>query len=180
MKQFLVIIILLSYNLSNAQHSERFEEILSELKEIESKADTIRYGNGKAWWISTLTTYEHNTEKYSTYTGRQVQYYRNGQIASEILMDKYGNILSWNGFDRLGNKTIESLTTEIDSDASDLSEFFTSEKHINFKRHIKLYKCSKKLGVCYLHKEGQRINGKKKGLWKTYSENGDVKKEKVY
>lgn len=95
-------------------------------------------------------------------------------------MDKYGNILSCKVFDRLGNKTIESLTTEIDSDASDLNAFFDSEKHISFKRHVKLYKCSKKLGIYYLHKEGQRVNGKKKGLWKTYSENGDVKKEKVY
>ncbi|WP_281847079.1 hypothetical protein [Olleya namhaensis] len=141
MKHFLVIIILLSYNLTIAQHSERLEEILSELKEVDSKADTIHYGNGKAWWISTLTTYEYNTEKYSTYSGKQVQFYKNEQIASETLMDKYGNILSWKGFDRLGNKTIESLTTEIDSDASDLNEFFDSEKHISFKRHVKLYKC---------------------------------------
>ncbi|WP_272022738.1 hypothetical protein [Olleya namhaensis] len=80
MKHFLVIIILLSYNLTIAQYSERLEEILSELKEVDSKADTIHYGNGKAWWISTLTTYEHNTDKYSTYSGKQVQFYKNGQI----------------------------------------------------------------------------------------------------
>lgn len=172
--------LLLIYNLSYAQHTDRFKKIVSELEEIESKPDTIFYGNGKIWWISTITIYQFNSENYSTHSGKQTQYYKNGQIASEVLLGKYGNTISWNSYDREGNKTSESITTEIDSNANNLTEFFDSDEHISFKRIEKYYKCSYKLQVCYLFKEGQIVNGKKVGLWKTYNENGDLKKEKNY
>src|SRR5690554_1871339 len=159
MKRFLTIISLfLICNFSNAQHSDRFKKIVSELEEIESKPDTIFYVNGKIWWISTITTYKYNSENYSTHSGKQTQYYKNGQIASEVLLGKYGNIISWNSYDRDGNKTSESITTEIDSDANNLTEFFESDEHISFKRNEKYYKCSYKLQVCYLFKEGQTVN----------------------
>ncbi len=109
-----------------------------------------------------------------------IHYYKSGQIASESFLDKYGNILSWNAFDRNGNKTRESVTTEIDSDAKNINEFFDSPADIKFKRYNRLYKCSGKLGNCYLYKEGQRVNGKKSGLWTTYFANGEIKKEKEY
>ncbi|WP_166962074.1 toxin-antitoxin system YwqK family antitoxin [Yeosuana marina] len=181
MKPFLTIIFLfLICNLSNAQYTDRFKKIVNELKEIESKPDTIFYGNGKIWWISTITTYKYKSENYSTHTGKQTQYYKNGQIASEVFLGKYGNILSWISYDQKGNKTSESITTEIDSNADNLTEFFDSDKHISFKRNDKYYKCSYKLQICYLFKEGQTVNGKKVGLWKTYTENGELKKEKNY
>lgn len=181
MKRFLIIIFLFFIcNSSNAQHTDKFKKIVSELEEIESKADTIFYRNGKIWWTSTIVTYCYNSEKYSTYTGKQTQYYKNYQIASEIQLDKYGNIISWNSFDRDGNKTSEFVTTEIDSSAKNMMEFFNSDKHISFKRIEKTYKCSYKLQVCYLFKEGQTVNEKKTGLWKTYDEYGKLKREKIY
>jgi hypothetical protein len=61
------------------------------------------------------------------------------------MYDMYGNpIILKFGYDRDGNKTIESVTIEIDSNAENLIEFFESEKHITFKREIKYYKCSLK------------------------------------
>lgn len=181
MKRLLTIIfLLLICNLSNAQHTDRFKKIVSELEEMESKPDTIFDGNGKVWWISTITTYKYNSENYSTFSGKQIQYYKNGQVASDVFLEKYGNIISWNSYDREGNKTSESITTEIDSNANNLTEFFDSDEHISFKRIEKYYKCSNKLQVCYLFKEGQTVNRKKVGLWKTYNENGELKKEKTY
>lgn len=181
MKRILTLIfLLLIFNLSNAQQSDRVNEIVNELKEVGSKPDTIFYKNGKIWWKSTLTTYEYNSETFTLYTGEQIQYYKNGNIANESIYDKYGNLLSWYGYDRDGNKMIESVTTEIDSNAENLIQFFESEKHITFKREVKYYKCSYKLGNYYLHKEGQTINGKKSGIWKIYNENGNLKKEKQY
>jgi antitoxin component YwqK of YwqJK toxin-antitoxin module len=181
MKRILtIILLLLIFNLSNAQQSDRVIEIVKDLKKVESKPDTIFYGNGKIWWKSTLTTYEYNSETFSLYSGEQIQYYKNGKIANESIYDMYANLLSWNGYDRDGNKTIESVTTEIDSNAENLIEFFESEKHITFKREVKYYKCSRKLKICYLYKEGQTKNGKKSGTWKFYKENGEIKKEKRY
>ena len=181
MKRFLTIIfLLLICNLSNAQHTDKFKKIVSELEEIDSKPDTVFYENGKIWWISTTTTYKYNSQNYTTHSGKQTQFYENGQIASEAILGKYGNIISWNSYDREGNKTSESITTEIDSNANNLTEFFDSDEHISFKRIEKYYKCLNKLQVCYLFKEGQTVNGKKVGLWKTYTENGELKKEKNY
>lgn len=181
MKQFLTIIfILLICNLSNGQHSDRFKKIVGQLEEIESKPDTTFYGNGKIWWISTITTYKYNSKNYSTHSGKQTQYYKNGQIASEVLLGKYGNVIFWNSYDRKGNKTYECITTEIDSNANNLTEFFESDQHISFKRIEKYYQCSYQLKVCYLFKEGQTVNGKKVGLWKIYNEYGELKKEKNY
>ncbi|GGG58700.1 hypothetical protein [Bizionia arctica] len=181
MKQFLsILFLLLIYNLSNAQHTIRFKKIVKDLKQIESKPDTIYYGNGQIWWKSTITTYEFNSEMYSIHTGIQTQYYKNGKIASEVVLDNYGIVLSWNAFDTDGNKTSESITTEIDSNAKNLTDFFESDKHLDLKRKVKYYKCSYKLGVCYLFKEGQTINGKNTGLWKTHTEYGALKKEKTY
>lgn len=180
MKRFLTILfLLLICNLSNAQHTDRFKKIVSEIEEIESKPDTIFYKNGKIWWINTVTTYRYNLENYSTYSGKQIQYYKNGQIASEAFLGKFGNILSWNSYDRKGNKKTESITTEIDSNADNPTEFFHSDKHLIFKRNVKYFKYSYKLQICYLFKEGQTLNGKSVGLWKTYNEKGELTKEKI-
>ncbi|WP_379937509.1 hypothetical protein [Mariniflexile gromovii] len=109
-----------------------------------------------------------------------VQYYKNGMIANEYSLDNYGNIKSIKGFDRKGNKTFESLAIEIDSKAKSLDEFFESLDHMNFKTWTSMYRCSSNLGVSYLYKEGLWINGKKNGVWTTYHENGDIKKEKIF
>lgn len=181
MRPFLTIIfLLLICNLSRAQHTDRFKKLVNELEKIESKPDTIFYENGKIWWTSTITSYKYNSETYSTYSGKQTQYYKNGKIASELLLGNFGNILSWESFDREGNKTSESITIELDSNAKNLFEFFKNDEHLTFKRKIKKYKCSNKLGIYYLFKEGQTLNGKKNGLWKTYRENGELKKQKTY
>ncbi|PHQ27803.1 hypothetical protein, partial [Leeuwenhoekiella nanhaiensis] len=106
MKRFpAIIFLLLICNLSNAQHTDKFKKIVSELEEIDSKPDTVFYENGKIWWISTTTTYKYNSQNYTTHSGKQTQFYENGQIASEAILGKYGNIISWNSYDREGNKT---------------------------------------------------------------------------
>ncbi len=175
-----IIIIILIGHSSNAQHTTRFLEIVKDLEQVSCKTDTTYYKNGKIWWTSCWTTYEYNSENYSTRTGRIVQYYKSGQIANEYYLDNYGNIKSMMGFDRKGNKTTESVTSEIDSNAKSLNEFFESQDHMTFTTFNPIYRCSKKLGTYYLYKEGQRVNDKKNGVWTTYYENGEIKKEKVY
>ncbi|AXP83071.1 MORN repeat variant [Mariniflexile rhizosphaerae] len=176
----IIIFSFLICNLSIAQHSDRFLELVKDLKKIGSEVDTTYYKNGKILWIICWTTYEYNSEEFSTATGKLVQYHKNGQVADESCLGKYGNILSSKGFDRNGNKTVEFVTTEIDSEAKSLDEFFDSLGEVRFKRYYRHYKCSNKLGICYLYKEGQRVNGKKNGLWTTYNENGEIRKEKEY
>ena len=178
-RNFTIIFLVLISNLCNSQHSERFLELVKDLEQINCKTDTTYYKNGNVWWTTCWTTYEYNSEKHSTRTGQMVQYYKSGQIANEYSLDNYGNIKSMKGFDRKGNKTVESVTTEIDSKAKSMDEFFDSQDHMTFKTYSAIYRCSK-LGTYYLYKEGQWINRKKNGVWTTYFENGEIKKEKVY
>ncbi|MFD0991569.1 hypothetical protein ACFQ1R_15835 [Mariniflexile jejuense] len=179
-RNFTIIFLVLISTLCNSQHSERFLELVKDLEQITCKTDTTYYKNGNVWWTTCWTTYEYNSEKYSTRTGKMVQYYKSGQIANEYSLDNYGNIKSRKNFDRKGNKTLESVTIEIDSNAKSMDEFFDSQNHMTFKTYTAIYRCSKKLGTYYLYKEGQWINGKKNGVWTTYDDNEEVKKEKEY
>lgn len=181
MKSILTILVIItSSNLSNAQYSTKVNEFIKDLVAIDSKSDTIFYNKGKIKWTSSYTTFRYKAEIYSTQTGKLTQYYKNGQIATEINLGKYGYILSLNSFDKKGNLISEATTVEIDTNAKNSQEFFQAEKHISIKRTIKKYKYTKKSATPYLYQEGQTINGKKIGLWKTYSITGDLEKKKTY
>jgi len=99
---------------------------------------------------------------------------------NEFIYDKFGNVLKWSTYDKDNNLIYESITTFIDTNAANAIGFLKDGKHLREAHYSKYYKCSYKLGVCYLYKEGERVNGKKNGTWKSYSTNGTLKKEKVY
>ncbi|MDO5981764.1 hypothetical protein [Flavivirga spongiicola] len=181
MKSILAIIILLLIGYSSyAQHTDRFLELVKNLEQVSCKKDTVFYKNRNVWWTMCWTTYEHDSEKYSTRTGEMVQYYKNGQIAHQYFLDNYGNMKTMKVFDRKGNKVEEYVTTKIDSNAKTLIEFFESQDHMKFNTWTSIYRCSSKLGIPYLYKEGLRVNGNKNGVWTTYYDNGEIKKEKEY
>jgi len=180
MRLSLIILLILFTSFNYGQHSDRYNQLVKDLKKIGSTTDTIYYKNGNIEWITTQTTYEYDSVLYRNYTGKQIHYYKNGQIISETLKDDYGNILNLRWYDRDGNKTYESILIEIDTRANSISEFFYGKNLWDFKRYDKEYKCSYKFDVCYLFREGLRINKKKKGLWKTYNADGTLKKEKEY
>ncbi|WP_406684364.1 hypothetical protein N1F78_01135 [Seonamhaeicola sp. MEBiC1930] len=175
----IIILTLISYS-SNAQHTVRFLNLVKDLEQVSCQKDTIFYKNGNIRWTMCSTNYKHNSEKFWAKTGKMVQYYKNGQIAHEYFFDNYGNLKRIKIFDRKGNKVEEYLTTEIDSNAKSLNDFFESQDHISDKTYTQFYRCSNKNGIYFLFKEGLRVNGKKKGVWTTYFENGEVKKEKEY
>ena len=179
-RNFSIIFLLLIWNLSSSQHSDRFLELVKDLQKISCKTDTTYYKNDNIWWTMCWTTYEHNSEKYWARTGEMVQYYKNGQIAHKYFLDNYGNLKTMKVFDRKGNKVEEYITTKIDSNAKTLIEFFESQDHMKFNTWTSIYRCSSNLGVFYLYKEGLRVNGKKNGVWTTYYDNGEIKKEKEY
>lgn len=105
MKSILTIILsLLIGHLSNARHTTKVLEIVKDLKHVSFEIDTTFYKNGKVWWTTCWTTYEYNSENYSSRTGSMFQYYKNGKVANEYCLDNYGNIKSMKGFDRNGIK----------------------------------------------------------------------------
>ncbi len=179
-RNFTIIFLLLIWNLSSSQHSDRFLELVKDLEKVSCKTDTTYYKNGNIWWTMCSTNYIYNSEKYWAKTGKMVQYYKNGQIAHEYCFDNYGNMKTLKVFDRKGNKLEEHVTTEIDSKAKSLNEFFESQDHISDKTYSQFYRCSSKNGIYFLYKEGLRVNGNRNDVWTTYFENGEKKKEKKY
>ena len=73
----------------------------------------------------------------------------------------------------------ESTTISIDTKAKSPREFLLRDRKIILTTLEAKYKCSKDC-QWYKHKEGKRRNGRKIGLWKTYSESGEVLSEKSY
>ena len=176
---FLSYVFLISW-CSSAQYSDRFQKLAKELQKVESRIDTLYYPNGSIWSIESYTIYAHDHRNVSYLSGRNIQYYRNGQVLNDILFDTYGIALTWSTYYRDGTKSSESSTYEIDTSAKDLKEFLETDGHINIKKNVIEYRCDNNTKTLYIYKKGVTYNGKKFGLWLTYHEDGTVKREKIY
>jgi len=138
--------------LSFSQHTERFKELTKDVKKDMTKMDTLYFGNGNIEYTIEIVGYVHNGEEVKTQTGKTVLYYKSGIVAREDLQDDFGNWLTSKYYNRSGVLTEEWITTEIDTRAKNLDEFFKSVYHIDFKRIIKHYRFSKKTNELYPYK----------------------------
>ncbi|KJD34157.1 hypothetical protein PK35_05380 [Tamlana nanhaiensis] len=181
MKSILIVIILalIGYS-SNAQHTDRFVKLVKDLEQVSCKKDTMFYKNGTIKRVMCSTNYKYNSEKFWARTGKMIEFYKNGQIAQEYFLDNYGNLMRMKIFDRKGNKLEEYVTTEIDSNAKSLDDFFESNDHIVYKTFCQIYKYSKNSESYFLYEEGLRADTKKIGKWIKYYDNGKVKKENEF
>ena len=181
-KRFILLFgmsLLIKFSL-NAQYSAEYLRII---EKINSPTDSIkvedRYENGNIRTSGYQINYSQNGENYCYLTGKHFLYFRSGQW-NETTYDSIGNLMSQRAFDPDGNLYYESKTTYISSTATTVREFLDSDKHLIFKRMVKYFKYSDEFDKYYLQKEGNRVNGKRSGIWKFYYSNGQLRKEKVY
>ncbi len=163
-----------------SQHTEKFNNITSNLKPSDSLTVDLKFSNGKQKEIGKIYEYEFNDYVYSFYYGKQIEYYRDGSLAYENEYNDYGILLSCKWYVGSNNLLRESETLKIDSNAKNVKEFFEKEKHLTITTKEKIYRYDNKKCEYYLKKEGLRINGKKTGLWKIYEKDGSTKKEEMY
>ena len=182
MKPYITIIFsILIFNFSSAQQTTEYNDFVNQFKIVDSKPLINYWKNGNLQFKTTENTYEYNKEIFNTYSGELNWYHENGQISFEGLVDQYGKLMYLKTYDEDGNITGESIVTKIDSRARSVTEFINPGKGVISKVvKVKHYRFSKKLGANYLHQEGVTISGKKRGLWKTYTKEGKLKKEKIY
>jgi len=71
MRLSLIILLILFTSFNYGQHSDRYNQLVKDLKKIGSTTDTIYYKNGNIEWITTQTTYEYDSVLYRNYTYRK-------------------------------------------------------------------------------------------------------------
>lgn len=174
-----IIILFLSLK-CYSQHSEKFKTLSSNIKPIDTLAVNLKFNNGKQREIAKLYTYVIGNNSYNFYSGKRITYYKNGTIAYESEYDDFGNILNYKWYDGENNLWYESETIKIDTEAIDIDYFLEYDDHLTVTITEKIYRFDKVTCEYYLKKEGQRINGKKNGIWRTFHPDGNIKKEKKY
>lgn len=174
-----IVILLLSLN-CYSQHSEEFVKLTSNLKPLEIIKVDLKYSNGNQKEIGTIYEYEFDGYIYSNFSGKHIQYYKDGSIAVECDYDDFGILLSSKYYYGDGNLWFSSKTLIIDTKSANLKDFFKKSTELTVTENEKNFRYDSKTCEYYLKKSGNRINGKKTGVWITYFENGEVKKEKSY
>lgn len=174
-----IVILLLSLN-CYPKYSEEFVKLTSNLKPIDPIKVDLKYSNGNQKETGTVYEYEFDGYIYSNFFGKHIQYYKDGSIAVECDYDDFGILLSSKHYYGDGNLWFSSKTLTIDTKSANLKDFFQKSSHLIVTENEKNFRFDSKTCEYYLKKSGNRINGKKTGVWITYAENGVVKKEKVY
>ncbi|WP_400078577.1 hypothetical protein [Winogradskyella sp. R77965] len=137
------------------------------------------FKNGKIKRCGLIKYYRHGDFYYKLNVGKHIRYYKNGTKTTTVY-DDWGTSLTNTYHDSEGNLISQSITTLVETTASNLDEFLTSGKHITFKTYFEDFAYDRKSCEYYLKKTGQSDNGKREGLWKYYYPSGELKKEKNY
>jgi len=177
-KNLIIIFYFFGAFTSYSQYSERFNEITESITRSEFKIDTTFFSNGNIKKIKGISTYDYEGDKIFIETGEIIRFYRNGKIKTHFVTDNFGIYLSGLYYNRSGDITREFLTTEIDTSIEDPELFFSTQSHIDFKRHHKYYRYSKKIDAYYLYAEDFQtvVNDEKKILRKFINPDGEVTK----
>jgi antitoxin component YwqK of YwqJK toxin-antitoxin module len=179
LKLIILFLIFLSQDIYS-QHSDTFVKLTKNIIPTDSLTINKKFKNGNQKEIGKIYEYEIEGYIYSNYAGKQIGYYRNGSIAYEYEYDDFGCLLSCKSYDGQNNLWNESLTIKIDSNATGTNDFFEDDNHLTIIMDEKVYRYDNEKCDYYLKKQGQRINGKKNGVWKTFYVDGTVKKKDLY
>ncbi len=163
-----------------SQHSDRFIELVQNLKPVDSSYNENSYTDGSLKNKGLLVYYEMPEYTYSKKTGIWMEYYRNGTLKMKSEYDNWGNVLSKSLYNLDGSISSEMITTFIDSDLPTSKDYFRKNESVWITIKIKNYRFGKSIGKTYLREVGFIKGGKRIGTWKTYSQIGKLEKEMNY
>ena len=169
--KFVIIIILFTSGFSlYAQHSEKFIELIQNLKPIDSIVKIKKFRNGKIKEIYKSLVYEHGEYNYEVLSGKQQLFLKTGQLFIEQSYDNFGNLLYQKQINESGNiyKIIETNRIDLKKDIL-IEELLSSNKNLIIESFEKEFNRTEKNRKLKLWKEGKRKNGKKTGKWKIYN-----------
>lgn len=163
-----------------SQHTKRFLELTKDLVPFKQTVTLLKNKNNTIKTKFKFNTYKFENEKFICEYGNRKVYNYKGEIEEDIEHDNFGNIITQKFYDKNGR-----VIKEINAKRIDLISDTNKEEHLNIKLITtkslqEEYKFSKKLNKMYLFKKGYLKDKEKKGVWTTYNEKGEVRKEKVY
>lgn len=161
-----------------SQHTERFQNLAKSIELDSVLRDTVYSRNGSIKSLYEQSFYTFDDIIVSTFTGESKVYHSNGNVARHDMQDPFGNWLWSKYYNKNGVLTKEWITTEIDTRAKSIEQFFSSHEHIDFKRTIKHYRISKMSDQLYTHKIEYLVLSDNIGGGKVehFAENGQLKR----
>jgi hypothetical protein len=161
----------------NSQQTEKYLFYAKKIKPIKSDKITEKYKNEKIKSSYTLTTFNFKGNEYDFYSGKFIEYKKNGKKSYERTMDLFGSLLNSVTYLCCG-MIVKSETIDLDTTAKSLEEFLFGRKSTPIITLEKEFYINDKKELI-LWKKGIMVNGKKSGIWEIY-EDGKIKKKKKY
>ncbi|WP_290699226.1 hypothetical protein [Lacinutrix sp.] len=182
MKHFLLLVLfIVSVTALNAQHTKSYIEFTNNFILVDTITIDTKFSNGLKKDSGTKLVYKYKDYVYEFLSGGYIQYDKKGNIITNSKFDNFGNYLSYKYYDSKGNLIEDSVFNTIDINTNNLEDFMANTyKNTVLFGYKKQYTFSNKLCLNYLKKEGKIESFKKIGVWKIYSETGELKKEKIY
>ena len=176
MRNRLTILFLFFVLLIKAQQTKKYLHFSNMIEPIQSKRVTEKYKNGNTKRIYNLTTFIFDGDEYEFYSGKYIEYKKNGKKRLERTMDLFGCLLTATEYLYFGT-VITYKTVELDTTAENLEDFLFGKKSaIVILEEEEFYTNEEKELV--LFKKGIRVNGKKSGVWEIYDGNKVVNRKK--
>lgn len=158
-----------------SQETENYNKLASQIPILESVSITEKYKNDSIKREFTIVRYNIKGEIYGFYSGKYIEYYKNGNIKFERVNDRFGMPLSTKKYLKNGYLWNSTKTIELDSNAKNIEEFLFGKYNVSIINDYIEYNGMDYMKNPLVFKKGVMINNKKSGLWKKYKDGVVVK-----
>lgn len=163
----------------NAQETEGYKKLAAKVPFIETEHFIERFKNDSIKREYSISRYNLNDTIYGFYSGRYVEYFKNGNIKFERINDSFGLPLSTKTYFKNGMLWDCTNTIELDTNAETIEDFLFGKYAICLIEEHEIYFGTDSLSKPLLLKKGLTINHKRSGMWYKYR-NGKIIKVKMY
>lgn len=181
MKKLVLITLLLGSLITNAQQTERYKKLFGQFIVCDTTTEAETYRNGKPLHVYNRISLLYNNMQFNSDGGDYTEYYRNGNVEFCGTNDPFGFSLYSEGYTPNGKVWMETITTEIDTDANTIEEFLEApEEHIFMTQVYYFYNFIRKEKKFLRYKAVYRLNNTHIAatIYK-YNRKGDLIKTKV-
>jgi len=178
----ITLLFMVSVAMAYSQQTERYKALINTIKAKDTSSYVYYHNNDSIKETGKHITYVRPEYTYSKKFEEIKTFYNTGQLKSIEEYDAYGNILNAQFYNIDGTTWWKSKTLEIDSELTNMEEYFTKENHIIITKELWEYKLGTKerYGEIYLRAVGKVKNEKKIGEWILYNELGKVEEKVNY
>ena len=173
-----LIILFISFTV-NSQESENYKKIAKQVAFLKSETFLEKFKNDSIKREFSISKYNIDGEIHKFYSGKYIEYYKNGNVKFERINDRFGLPLSTKNYLNNGYLWMSTNTIELDTNAKTIEDFLFGKLNTSLIEEYKENKGTDSSNKPLLFKKGILINNKKSGIWNKYKE-GEIIKTKKY